>query len=220
VRLIKAFLDFETAAADATDENLPQVAEANLGWVRDYLTQLANLARIPDTSTVVPSRLSLSVKDCAVAERMFQTFFRLWFGQRTFTDPKSGRRLTALVPHDPAEPLRFAKGREWLDSELGKLWIVEHYRVGEGGISRITVPYLPTVSACAAYVIATLMENRWGIAERVRACPFRPDPEQGFHVFLDFRLREDGNLLDGRDMRYCCAKHQNADAQRRSRKKP
>lgn len=74
-----------------------------------------------------------------------------------------------------------------------------------------------SVSKCIAYVIAVLMENRWGFADRVKACPFRPEPSEGFHVFLNFRLREDGNLLDGAGMKYCCQQHQNADGQRRKR---
>lgn len=208
-------LQFVAAASEEQDENrLPDLCNDHLGWLRDHLGALARSARIPDKQAVLGV---LTVNDCAIAERMFGQFFRLWFGQVLSTDSKSGQQITTLAPHPLGEPIRYKEGREWLDNQLGQLWIADHYRLTAQGIERVNVPCLNSVSRCVAYVIALLMENRWGLAARVKACPYRPDRTKGFHVFLDFRFREDGNLMDGRAMKYCCKAHENADAQRRHR---
>lgn len=209
-RLVSSALQFKTDADDTPDDKgLPALADKHFGWLRDEIRPRAARARVPESEAVLSSMMT--VAECVAAEAMLGGFIGLWFGQ------VHSKGTVQLVPHKPGQPIRYEKGREALDAQLGQLWIVDHYRLTGAGIERVSVPYLSTVPRCMAYVIAVLMENRWGLADRVKVCPFRPDPQEGFHVFLNFRLREDGNLLDGAGMKYCCAQHQNADSQRRHR---
>jgi hypothetical protein len=209
-RLADSALRYMSAAGEQAAVNeLPELCEEKFGWLRDRLPDLADLARVPRKEADLAKP---TAEQAADAERMFQNFFRLWFG----VTHKPGGEIE-LRPQRPGDPIKYDEGREFLDKQLGQLWIVEHYRFTPNGLTRIAIPYLNSVTRCIAYVVAILMENRWGLADRVKVCPYRRDPKEGFHVFLNFRLRADGNLMDGAGMKYCCPQHQNADGQRQHR---
>lgn len=216
VRLLASALEYLTRGGHTPDEaDLATVAREEFRWVAEEIRRLGETARLPPKETVLDLDTA-SVSECAIAEQMLGYFFNLWFGRR-WNAGLSG--TPELVPHQPGAPIRFDAGRQWLDEQLARVFVIERFRVEASGVRRVVVPCLNTLSRCAAYAVALMMENRWGVSDRVRICRFVPDPGQGFHIFLDYKLDANGMLKVGRAREFCGPHHANAYRQRKFRDK-
>jgi hypothetical protein len=85
----------------------------------------------------------------------------------------------------------------------------------EGGIS--TLPWVNNVVRVTAYVIHLLIDNRHGVSDAIRLCPFTGRGFARPHLFLDYRIDEQGHRQRGQIQRFCCLAHGNAYAQRKHR---
>jgi len=104
----------------------------------------------------------------------------------------------------------------WLNSVLDSTNIWTKLRFKDGVIQQVSLIQLNTIERCVAFVIAWLLENRDGLYDRIRRCPFTGREMASPHYWLDFRREADGRMARGTEQIYCCTRHTvAAGAQRR-----
>jgi hypothetical protein len=116
--------------------------------------------------------------------------------------------------HRPNTKHTFAR---WINEQLAQFNEWTKLQLQNGAIISTSLVQLNTVERCVAYALALLIQNRHGLMERVRICPFFGRDFAKPHYFLDFRLESDGKLARGEPQTYCTPRHANADRQRRRR---
>jgi len=107
-----------------------------------------------------------------------------------------------------------ASQESWLEKILSETPVYGRLRLGSG---MSTVPWVNTIERATAYVMETLIEDRYSLARSIRLCPFTGRGVPAPHLFLDYRLDEHGNFQRGQAQRFCCPAHANAYGQSRTR---
>lgn len=214
IRVVRGALDFINRGPTARMEGAyPELAREVFGWIPGVLERRAVGAGIPQDSV---KWTSFAVNDAARAI----TFLLML----VFTPSVGFKRPDIAANPDNSTITAFGKqqtGREWFDEVLSTLPIYSRFVTEGTTVRRREVALINSVPRALAYALAVLLEGRWQLRGRVRACPYT---RHGVHFFLDHRTDKKGRLLPGEPQKYCCPAHSNAhrqqlwrDAQRETR---
>lgn len=211
IKSVIAFVGHMPMGGGAETHSEPESGSSSqFGWVPEVIKSLVKQARLNQNDFEWQSADEVAL---AEATEAFRGFFRGRFGIVHRPDEKLALRFTCYLSRDG---MVWRPHQVWLDDILTSIGIIERFRYGDTGISRVAVPSLRSETTCVAYAIAILSENRWGLADRIRICPFAAHPHKGFHLSLDFRLRPSGEF-ERNAKYYCDPAHQNAHKQQEYR---
>jgi hypothetical protein len=109
---------------------------------------------------------------------------------------------------------------EYIDQALASVAIYQRLRFLEGQPTLVNLPVLRDAGNCVGYAMMVLVQNRWGLLGRVRKCRYvaRPGKDES-HLFLDYRLDDDGGLKRGTPLEFCKPEHANRFRQREWRRR-
>jgi hypothetical protein len=196
VRVVESVLEYINALRDQSSTEIE--AQNSFAWIPDVLRRRAVLFGIDE-------KLSKFAVTPAADPSHSKSLFAWSF-------------IEVSLYRSPGE-FKSSPQLQWVNGVLSKLQICQRYRIKSGRVERVSMPMIGTADRCVAYAIAAIIENRYAIGERVRLCPYVRKDDQSKHLFLDYRLDEDGKLSRGQPQSFCCSKHAGAYRQRQYREK-
>lgn len=202
VRLVWSVLESYNASIRRDDIGQDSAFE----WVPDVLAGRAIAMAMP--SLVKPEQArrwhSTTTKSRAAAAFLFL----LWGSKLRIEPDGDGYRYTV----QPGAQTGL------LNQILADLPIYQRFLFSNGKMRTLSVPWVNSMERCYTYAMAVVSANHWGLGEgRVRQCPHVPQGGHA-HLFVDYRLDDDGNLARGGPQMFCCHAHANAYRQRAFRR--
>jgi hypothetical protein len=195
VRVVESVLEYINALRDETSTEIE--AQKSFAWIPNVLRQRAALFGIDEK---LSKFVVLSAADASHSKALVAWGF-----------------VEASLYRSPGG-FKSSPQLDWVNGVLSTLQICQRYRIKHGRVEKVSVPMISTPYRCVAYAIAAIIEDRHYIGKRVRLCPYTKKGEAQ-HLFLDYRLDDEGKLLRGQPQEFCCPKHAGAYRQRQYREK-
>jgi hypothetical protein len=185
---------------DAPVSDICKSASEAFAWLPEVLKRRAARARIPASNvprTIAPVNEYFTDRLCAELEALIMLL------------------QGAHVRHQDIRDLS-----EHIDVLLDGVAIYQRLRFIEGKPTPVNLPILRDAGNCLGYVMMVLVQNRWGLIGRVRECRYvtRPGKDQP-HLFLDYRIDNNGRLKRGTPLEFCRPEHANRFRQREWRRR-
>jgi hypothetical protein len=196
-----------------------------LAWVRDVNARRAELGGFPvdprTTWTLEEEDPANAIQPRRAGEPPAPIQWLAQFFHGTIPEP--GRvTVRDIIENrdDSPESVQMRTHRaQWLNSVLDatNIWTKHHFR--DDAIQEVSLIQLNTVERCVAYAIMWLIQNKDGLLDRIRVCPFTGRDIASPHYWLDFRVELDGKMARGTPKIYCSKRHEGAASARRRREK-
>lgn len=196
VQLVRSALDYVNASRGVGE--FVADPEQPLQWVREVVLERYRRAKGIGRVPIKPDWTRSEPVAAQLAVSFMLNSLRRWDRERA-----TGRAA-------PGEATAF----EWVNSMLRDVPMLQYWQISSGKLVLVTVPQLDNALRCVAYAVACIAGNRWDMGGSLATCPFVPASESTPHLFLDYRLDENGKFMRGSPQRFCCLKHSNAFRQR------